>query len=119
MKEKKEEEIERELARINDLHPNLKFTVEIEKNGELPFLDTKFFHNQTTGQISSTWYRKDTDTGLIMNFHSMAPRRYKRSLIGGLVHRIYRVCSNWELFHQSLEDAKIILEKNQYPPKFL
>ena len=118
LKEEKEEEIERELERINNLHPNLKFTVEIEKNGELPFLDTKFIHNQTTGQISSTWYRKDTDTGLIMNFHSMAPRRYKRSLIGGLVHRIYRACSNWELFHQSLEDAKIILEKNQYPPTF-
>ena len=92
--------------------------MEIEKNGELPFLDTKIFHNQTTGQISSTWYRKDTDTGLIMNFHSMAPRKYKRSLIGGLVHRIYRACSNWELFHQSLEEAKIILEKNQYPPTF-
>ena len=35
-----------------------------------------------------------------------------------MVHRIYRACSNWELFHQSLEEAKLILEKNQYPPTF-
>lgn len=29
-----------------------------------------------------------------------------------------RACSNWENFHVSLEKAKRILEKNQYPPPF-
>ena len=36
----------------------------------------------------------------------------------GFVHYIYRACSTWPHFHQSLEKAKRILEQNQYPPAF-
>ena len=36
----------------------------------------------------------------------------------GFVHRIYRACNTWPHFHQSLEKAKRILERNQYPPAF-
>ena len=53
-----------------------------------------------------------------MNYHSLAPKRYKRSIVSGFVHRIFRACSNWLNFHNSLEDAKKILEANQYPPNF-
>ena len=69
-------------------------------------------------EVSSTWYSKPTDTGLILNFHSLAPKRYKRSVVSGFVHRIHRACSKWDLFHKSLEKAKVILERNQYPPSF-
>ena len=68
--------------------------------------------------LSSTWYSKPTDTGLVMNFHSLAPTSYKRSVVGGFVHRIYRACSTWSNFHDSIEKAKDILEKNQYRPQF-
>ena len=70
------------------------------------------------GKLSSTWYTKTTDTGLVMNFHWLAPKEYKKSVVSGFVHRIYRACSEWHLFHQSLEKAKKILEKNQYPEYF-
>ena len=53
-----------------------------------------------------------------MNYHSLAPKRYKRSVVSGFVYRIYRACSSWENFHNSLDKAKRILEKNQYPPTF-
>ena len=53
-----------------------------------------------------------------MNYHALAPKRYKRSVVSGFVHRIFRACSTWQLFHESLEKAKLILEKNQYPPAF-
>ena len=59
-----------------------------------------------------------SDIGFIMNFHSLAPRKYKTSVISGFVHRIYRACSSWFLFHESLVKAKNILEQNQYPPTF-
>ena len=108
--------IETTLSEINNLHPSLQFTMEIEQNGELPFLDMKLIN--INGQVSSTWYNKPTDTGLIMNYHSMAPKRYKRSVVSGFVYRIFRACSNWENFHNSLERAKSVLERNQYPPAF-
>ena len=70
------------------------------------------------GNLSSTWYTKPTDTGLILNYHALAPRRYKKAVVAGFVYRIHRSCSTWRAFRESLEKAKVILEKNQYPPTF-
>ena len=113
----KDIEVNDKLKEINELHPSLKFTMEVEENGSLPFLDTLLQHN-TDGTISSTWYRKKTDTGLVMNYHSLAPEIYKRSVVIGMVHRIIRSCSSWKFIHESLEKAKNILNNNQYPPSF-
>ena len=106
----------KKLNRINKLHPKLKFTLETEQDGHLPFLD--MYIERKESKLSSTWYCKPTDTGLVLNFHAMTPRRYKRAVIQGFVHRIYRACSSWKNFHESLKTAKLILEKNQYPPTF-
>ena len=70
------------------------------------------------GNLSFTWYNKPTDTALILNFHALAPKKYKWSVVSGFVYRIHRACSSWEHFHISLQKAKRILEKNQYPPDF-
>ena len=51
-------------------------------------------------------------------FPALAPKRYKRSVVSGFVHRIYRACSDWKAFHESLEKAKKILNNNQYPSAF-
>ena len=53
-----------------------------------------------------------------MNYHAHAPMRYKRAVVIGFVHRIFRACSDWKNFHESIERAKSILLKNQYPPRF-
>ena len=110
------QEIEAKLRRINQLHPKLKFTIEREINGRLPFLDMEICH--VGNRLTSTWYVKPTDTGLIMNFHSLAPRRYKKSVVMSFVHRIFQCCSTRENMLSSLERAKVILDKNQYPPSF-
>ena len=101
------------LNEINSFHTALKFTCEIEKDSTIPFLDMLIINQN--GLLSSKWYRKSTDTGLTMNFHSLAPFKYKKSVIIGFVHRIFRSCSNWAMIHEGLEEAKIILTKNQYP----
>ena len=111
-----EHKIEEEVQHINSIDENLQFTVEREEEGKIAFIDMRLIREGR--RLSSTWYNKPTDTGLIMNFHAFAPKRYKRSVVGGFVHRIHRACSTWENFHQSLEKAKGILEKNQYPPNF-
>ena len=69
-------------------------------------------------KLASTWYTKATDTGLMINFLALPPMRYKRSAISGMIHCIYRACSTWKAFHDSLEKAEVILLKNQYPEEF-
>ena len=85
----KESLIENKLSEINSLHSNLNFTLEVEENGKLPFLDICTEHHENA--LFCTWYCKPTDTRLILNFHAIAPKRYKRSVIQGFVYRIYRV----------------------------
>ena len=116
LRDMKTADIDDMLARINNLHPNLAFTIERECQGKLPFLDMLLIHEGA--QVSTTWYSKPTDTGLVLNFHSLAPKKYKRSVVSGFVHRIMRACSSWQHVHKSLEKAKSVLEKNQYPPAF-
>ena len=76
--------IHEKLNEINNLHSNLKFTIEVEKEGKLPFLDLQIIHE--SNELKSTWYNKPTDTGLVMNFFALAPRSYKRSVVQGFVH---------------------------------
>ena len=99
---------ENKLSEINLLNPHLKFTLEVEQNGKLLFLNICIEHHES--MLSSNWYCKPTDTGLILNFHAMAPKHYKRSVIQGFVYQIYRACSSWKKFHESLIKAKDILE---------
>ena len=111
----KKSEIEKTLERINSLHRNLSFTKEEENEmGEIPFLDLKIRHNKD-GNIETEWYRKKTDTGLTINYHSMAPMKYKRSMAINLIHRIWNATSTWETLDKGIQEAKRILEYNQYP----
>ena len=87
LREIKRGDAEQKLTEINALHPNLSFTIERETEGKLSFLDMQFIHSGPL--VTSTWYSKPTDTGLILNFHSLAPKRYKQSVVSGFVHRIF------------------------------
>ena len=105
------------MEKINNLHPNLKFTVEFEENSQLPFLDMIILNNK--GTLSSRWYRKPTDTGLTLNFHALAPLKYKKSVVSSFIYRIFRASSDWTQFHAGLTEALETLNCNQYPESFI
>ena len=53
-----------------------------------------------------------------MNFHTLAPMCYKRSVVESFVHKVYRGCSRWENFHGSMKKLRRLLQQNQYPQTF-
>ena len=57
-----------------------------------------------------------------MNYNALAPTKYKRSVVPGLVHRIHRLlqfmCNSWKSFHDSLEKAKSIHWNSKQPTQF-
>ena len=57
------------LSYLNSQHQNIKFTVEKEVNGKLPFLDVLLIKSDFS-QIHTTTYHKSTYTGLLTNFTS-------------------------------------------------
>ena len=111
VREIKKNSIEDKVKSINNLHPSLKFTYEEEYKKRISFLDMSIIHSGNN--LSSTWFQKMTDTGLTMNNHALAPTKYKNSVVSGLVHRIFRACSSWQHFHESLVKGKSMLVRNQ------
>ena len=70
----------------NRQHPNIKFTLDIEENEFLPFLDV-LVSRSADGVVSTSLYQKDTFSGLMMQYDSFVPVSYKKSLVNGLIHR--------------------------------
>ena len=87
------------LKYLNQQHPNITFTSEVERDRKLPFLDIDISRSQ--GKFSTSVYRKPTFTGLFTNFHSFIPLTYKQCLVSCLIHRIFNLCSSYENFHGS------------------
>ena len=73
---------------------------------------------QELKNVETEWYTKPSDTGVLLNFRARYPGRYKRNIVEGLVHRIFSATSSWEAFTKGLDEAMLILERNQYPPVF-
>ena len=103
------------LDAANSLHPNLQFTLEkTNSEGNLPFLDLNI--NVSQGRrVTCSWYQKATDTGTILNYRSCAPTQYKRSVIQGTVHKVFRSTSCWEQFDKAMETIRAQWLTNQYP----
>ena len=93
LREIKRSRVEQKLEEINNIRKNLEFTLETEVDRNLSFLDMRLIHDHETGKLCSAWYFKPTDTGLIMNYHALAPKRHKRSVVSGFFYRIYRAYS--------------------------
>ena len=111
---KNPEQIPKFLNYLNSRHNNIKFTVELEKNNSLPFLDTLVTKNGN--QISTSVYRKPTFTGLGTNFLSFIPEQFKINSIKTLLFRGYNICSDWLSFHKEMEFLKTFFLNNGYPP---
>ena len=89
---------------------SIKFTSEIEENGLLSFLDIKI---SCENVISVN--RKPRFSGIFTNFESFILDICKRGLIEILLHRSFRLSSNYENFHCKTETLKSILKHNSYP----
>ena len=51
-----------------------------------------------------------------MNFKSFTSFPYKISLIKCLIDRSFKICNNWNSFHNDIENIKSNFIKNGYPP---
>lgn len=85
------------LSTLNEIHPSISFTMELEKNGKLPFLGMKITRNKT--RLDRKVYRKPTDTGLLLLYYSHVHMKYKQTLLKTIMNRAFKLSSNCKLFH--------------------
>ena len=98
---------------LNNKHENIKFTVEHENEGKLPFLDVMLTRSDNT--ISTSIYRKPTFTGLGMNFLSFIPDQFKYNAIKTLLYRCFHLCSNWQYIHMEFDFLTKYFQNNKFP----
>ena len=80
------------LAFLNNIHRNIKFTVEHETNHCLHFLDIDIKFNN--GVFTTSTYNKPTSTDLYTMWNSFCPLSYRLSTIRSLFNRSIKLCSD-------------------------
>jgi hypothetical protein len=97
---------------FNSYHQKLQFTIELEQNKTIHFLDITL-HNKNN-KIKTEWYTKKTWSSRYTNFNSQHPLSQKKSVVIGLADRAIQL-TDVEYRQRSIGKAKQALLINNYP----
>ena len=89
--------------------------IEKQVNDSIAFLDVSISGIDNQNLILQT-YNKPTNLPLLLNFKSFTSFSYKINLIKCLMNRSFKICNNWNSFHNDIKSIKSNLIKNAYPP---
>ena len=97
---------------LNNIRDPIKFTMETEDNGQLPFLDVLV--NRTGNRMTTAVYRKKTHTDRYLHYNSHHHPRIKSGIISCLRQRACNVCSSEDL-QPELRHLEKTFQSNGYP----
>ncbi|XP_018578567.1 uncharacterized protein LOC108916756 [Anoplophora glabripennis] len=100
------------LDHINGIHPDIQFTMEVEKNAVLPFLDV-LVERKPDGTLRHRVYRKPTQTDIYLNAESHHHPAQKQGIINTLIHRA-RIIGEPGHLAEELEHLRTALRGNGY-----
>lgn len=106
-------QIEQYLSFLNNIHQNMKFTVEIESNSSLNFLDLTI--KRQNNQFSFNIYRKNTFTDAVIPYDSFSPTNHKLAAFHSMVHRAFEIPLSQENFSLEINTIKQIALNNKFP----
>ena len=102
------EAAEKFLRSINNQHTNIKFTMELKVNKQIPFLVVLVKRKQDH-TFSTSIFRKKTFRGLYTKWDFFTPRKYKINLIRTLTFRCLCICSSSSVLQSGLSEIKKLL----------
>ena len=114
---KRETDTKRFLTFLNGQHPNIKFSIEKEKNNQLPFLD--ILNDSSSNKLVTSVHRKPMYTRLLANCNSFTSPNYKKCLIKKLIGRTFHISSTWSGFHYDILNLEPVLQKNEFPLRLI
>lgn len=100
------------LDTLNSLDPDIQFTVEVEIDNKLPFLDILLINDN--GPLKIDYYRKPSAGDRILNFYSHHPLSQRLSVISQFVEKVVSLCSD-EFVDDNISKLKQLFLKNNYP----
>ena len=99
-------------AHLNSIEPTIKFTVEMEQEGSLPFLDTRVIRN-SDGSLTTTVFRKYSDRYL--DFDSHHRLAHKVAVARTLLTRADWICASVPYRDVEKRRITVALSSNGYP----
>ena len=105
------------LETLNEQHDDIKFTMEVEENGQLPYLDPRIA--QKDNQLLTSVCRKPTGTGRYLSFDSHHPFSCTRSTVDALLSRTLTVPTDDEEKEREVGLVKELLAENSYARPFI
>ncbi|XP_062539104.1 uncharacterized protein LOC134207396 [Armigeres subalbatus] len=112
-----QEKIDEVIEIFNQYHPKIQFTVEVEKDGRIPFLDLLLVR-QNDQTVKTEWYMKPIASGRFINYHSEHSLRLKVNVATNFIHRVMDFSTNLD----TRTTKNIIfsqLKLNDYPARVI
>ncbi|XP_067613386.1 uncharacterized protein [Eurosta solidaginis] len=108
----KTDAVEDMLNILNGYNRSIKFTVEVETDGQLSFLDTLIIRRNNL--LSFDWYKKPTASGRLINYNSNHDKATIVNTAKNFVRRVLSISD--EVYHEeNIKAIKNILENNEFP----
>jgi hypothetical protein len=111
------EQLQNSHSYVNILRPSIHFTMEMESDSAIPFLDVLIIRKETT--LATKVYRKPIHTGRYLNFKSNHPPHVKRGLIQSLHNRPSTICQERQDLPKEISSLRRDLQLNGYPQDFI
>lgn len=102
---------------INNIS-NIKFTIEIETNNQINFLDLTLIRTNSN-DLKYEIYRKPTSTDIIIPHNSYHSPQIKTSAFNFLFHRLLQTPLDQKSYQKELDIIKLIGRNNQYTPEYI
>ena len=103
---------------LNNINGEIKFTIEIETNQKLSFLDVLVVR-KIDGTLDTEVFHKLTHTGQYLNYFSSQPVSHKAAVVKTLMHRAKNIPSTHQGKIKEISRVKNTLIKNHYPKYFI
>ena len=68
--------------------------------------------------LETNVFRKETHSGVFLNYQAIAPTAWKRGLIFCLLHRARMICSSMSLFFEEVDKLRHMFTRNGYSHRF-
>ena len=101
------------LDKLNSYDRNLKFTMEIAEQNTLSFVGMNI--TKSGNRLETSVYRKSTNTGLLLHYHSHADKRYKDCLLTTMIHSAYQLSSTPTAFSDKCNKLRSTFLNLDYP----
>lgn len=100
---------------FNSIHPRIQFTLEIETNKCINYLDMTIINNNNS--LSTKWFKKEISSNRFLNFYSNHPPHMKTNSVKNLINKSFALTD--PIYHNELKTTlTTILKENLYPLSF-